>query len=57
MVLRGGEVAGCAYASWFTLQDWQETSESNSVQQYKPLSLLQMAEREHLQVQMSVSVA
>lgn len=45
------EERGCVYASWSALQECQETSESNSVKQRKPLSLLQMAQHEHPQVQ------
>lgn len=56
MVLSGRERAGCAYASCPTLQKCQETSESNSAKQHKLLSLLQVAQHEHLQVQRSECV-
>lgn len=51
----GGEVAGSAHASWSALQECQETSESTQLSSTKPLSLLQMAQREH-QVQRSKCV-
>lgn len=57
MVFGGGGGGGGAYASWSALQECQETSESNSeVKKCKPLSLVQTARREHLQVQRSERV-